>query len=906
VSAAGAFKIWSVVAPLSTMRVSGSHTFERMPSWARSRPAMSSMLISAALRGAGPPNRASIACCWASPAEIPAVPATGGVSEKSGGMISGALRATANSSGVVFRPLRNTAQPLVATAATITTAVKGRRPDVALHVAFTYPGLHQLGGAAKTLVQFPYEFLSPRDFDGHGTHTATTAGGNAGVPATGPAAVIGAISGMAPRARVAAYKVCWGNGVEGGCFNSDSVAAIDQAVADGVDVINFSISGTSTNFLDPVEVAFLFAADAGVFVATSAGNSGPTISTVAHPSPWLTTVAAGTHNRQLLGTVTLGNGSAYTGASSSAAAVPSTATILASSAGAAGASATAVRLCFSAADNGGTPALDATKVAGKIVVCDRGTNARTAKSEAVKAAGGIGMVLVNTSPNSLNADFHAVPTVHLNDAAGAAVKAYVAAQQTALASLSKSITDLNADAPLTATFSSRGPLLAAGGDLLKPDLIAPGQDILAGVAPPNNSGRLFDLLSGTSMSSPHIAGIAALMKEARPTWSPMAIKSALMTSGYDVHDTDVPAGETSAARIFRQGAGHVSPPSAYDAGLVYEHGFNDWLAFLCGTTTGVSAAGCNTLKSLGYSTDPSDLNGASIAIGDMAGSQTVKRRLTNVSGKSLAVQANVNGPAGITTQVTPPSMTLAPGETREFTVRFARTDAAPLNNYAGGQLRWTGGGYTVRAPIVVRPVALAVAPSVSSTGAAVSFPVTFGYSGAFSAAPRGLVAATVTPSVVADDPTDSTCSLTSPNAVQFPMSIPAGTTYARFAIYDADVNPGSDLDMCVFKGTTLVGSSGSGTSTETVSLSNPSGDYTVVVQGWGVVGSTPFKLHTWLLDSSSAGNMAVSAPASAVTGTTGSIGLTFSGLSAGQKYLGAVVYGGVPGGQSPTIVSVNP
>jgi len=212
----------------------------------------------------------------------------------------------------------------------------------------------------------------------------------------------------------------------------------------------------------------------------------------------------------------------------------------------------------------------------------------------------------------------------------------------------------------------------------------------------------------------------------------------------------------------------------------------------------------------------------------------------------------------------------------------------------------------VRAPIVVRPVALAVAPSVSSTGAAVSFPVTFGYSGAFSAAPRGLVAATVTPSVVADDPTDSTCSLTSPNAVQFPMSIPAGTTYARFAIYDADVYPGSDLDMCVFKGTTLVGSSGSGTSTETVSLSNPSGDYTVVVQGWGVVGSTPFKLHTWLLDSSSAGNMAVSAPASAVTGTTGSIGLTFSGLSAGQKYLGAVVYGGVPGGQSPTIVSVNP
>jgi subtilisin family serine protease len=143
------------------------------------------------------------------------------------------------------------------------------------------------------------DFLSPRDWNGHGSHTASTAGGNHSIRATGDAAQLGTISGMAPRARIAAYKVCWEEEVgDGGCSSIDSVAAIDKAVADGVDVINFSISGSQTSYLDSVEVAFLFAADAGVFVATSAGNSGPGNFTVAHPSPWLASVAAGTHSRR--------------------------------------------------------------------------------------------------------------------------------------------------------------------------------------------------------------------------------------------------------------------------------------------------------------------------------------------------------------------------------------------------------------------------------------------------------------------------------------------------------------------------------------------------------------------------------------------------------------------------------
>ena len=215
------------------------------------------------------------------------------------------------------------------------------------------------GGDAGVAAALPWEFLSPRDYSGHGSHTASTAGGNNGVQATGPAAALGKISGMAPRARIAAYKVCWEtlNPAVGGCFTSDSVAAIDQAVADGVDVINFSISGTTNNFLSAVEVAFLNAANAGVFVATSAGNSGPGASTVAHPSVWATTVANGTHDRNGIGSTTLGNGTTYSG-SSFAPALASTQIIDSVNAGLPGANPLFVELCYSAADNlTGTPAV---------------------------------------------------------------------------------------------------------------------------------------------------------------------------------------------------------------------------------------------------------------------------------------------------------------------------------------------------------------------------------------------------------------------------------------------------------------------------------------------------------------------------------------------------------------------
>jgi subtilisin family serine protease len=750
------------------------------------------------------------------------------------------------------------------------------------------------GGDATIKELFPYEFNSPRDYEGHGTHTASTAGGNNGVTATGPASVFGKISGMAPGARVAVYKVCWGVAADpnAGCANSDSVAAIDQAVADGVDVINFSISGSLTSFRDPVEIAFMFAADAGVFVAASAGNSGPAASTVAHPGPWLTTVAAGTHNRDAVGTVTLGNAVAYSGASTAAAAVGPKPLIDSIAAGLPGANATAVARCFTAEDNGGVAVLDPAKVAGKIVVCDRGTNNRVSKSLAVQQAGGVGMILLNPSPNSLNADFHSVPTVHLPVSDRVAVKAY-AATAGATATIAQATIVYNAPAPFTASFSSRGPLLAGGGDLLKPDLIAPGQDILAAVAPPGNSGRSFDIYSGTSMSSPHVAGLAAVLKSIHRDWSPMMIKSALMTTAYDVLD----GSNTDPAVIFSQGAGHVKPNSAMDPGLVFDAGLVDWFGFLCGTQ--LSPLFCTTqgIPVL----DPSNLNVPSIALGDLTGVQTVTRTVTNV-GERSTYNVSVTDLAGFNVAVSPASFTLRRGQSQKLNITITRTTAA-LNAYVGGYLTWSDGKHNVRIPAVVRPVALSAPAQVSG-----NYNVTFGFSGPFTATARGLIpAATTQGSVTNSNGGDFAPGLTDGTVSAFPVTIPAGITYARFSLFDANVSPASDLDMYLYNSAgTLVAFSATGTSQEEISLAGPAaGNYKLFVHGYqSSAASANFTLFSWLLGTADAGNIVVTAPATATLGATGAIGLTFTGLALATKYLGSVVYGGATG-TTPTIVRVD-
>ncbi len=471
------------------------------------------------------------------------------------------------------------------------------------------------------------DVVSPRDGEGHGSHTTSIAVGNHGVRAVVDDRDFGRISGVAPAAKIASYKVVWQakNPTQSGAYDSDVLAAIDAAISDGVDVINFSIS-SADDPTAPVQLAFLAAASAGIFVATSAGNSGPGASTVQSTSPWVTTVGAHTI-APYYGTVTLGNGQAYAGISTSVDEPVGPAPLVNGAAVVApGQTAANAAAC--------TPnSLDPTKAAGTIVVCARGAVDRIVKSAEVERAGGIGMVLANLTPNTLDADLHSVPTVHVDPPASTEITAYAATAGATATLTEGNETSSELAYPQIATFSSRGPSVGTGGDTLKPDLVAPGVSILGAVAPPRNEGRDFGFLSGTSESAPQVAGLAALWFGAgvRPRWSPMMIKSALMTTAADLVDGT----GRRASDPFAQGAGRVVPERMFAPGLVYPAGQRDWLGYLegLGKDTGTRT------KAI----DPSDYNSASIAIGRLVGKQTVTRRVTAVAAGRYRVSASVAG-----------------------------------------------------------------------------------------------------------------------------------------------------------------------------------------------------------------------------------------------------------------------
>ncbi|HVM16341.1 MAG TPA: S8 family serine peptidase [Gaiellaceae bacterium] len=725
------------------------------------------------------------------------------------------------------------------------------------------------------------DFRSPRDLNGHGTHVGTTAAGNHGITPTGSLTGFDKISGIAPRARLAAYKVCWPS-----CFSPDSAAAFDAAVADGVDVINFSISGSTSALTGFVPDATRRAAEAGVFVSMSAGNSGPGDSTVAHVMPWVTTVAAGTHPRPANGVVTLGNGQVYNGVSLISSTVGPAPLIRAQDAGLPTANPNLLRQCFSTQEptTGGQAQLDPAKVAGKIVVCERGgaapLNARVDKSAAVKEAGGVGAIIINVTPNSLNGDVHTLPTVHLQNDALTPVQAY-AQTEGATATLSQGSTAPNA-APFVAAFSSRGPQAGAQQNLLKPDVIAPGVDILAGYSPA--SFELFNIISGTSMSSPHVAGMAALLKHRHPGWSPMTIKSALMTTGYSILGsfTDNNAASSEARRTFAEGAGHTRPTLAANPGLVFEHGPADWSRYICGAG---QAACTNPLH-------PTDLNGASIAIGAMPGARTVERTVTNVSGSAQAYTAAFSGLPGINATIDHGMFTIAAGASQTLSMTFTN-QSAQLNKWQTGHLTLTptAGGNAVRIPIVIRPVAIA-APAAVSLGSDnnASWSIRSGVSGTINLSKTGLQAADTDQATIADDPSN-TFVVGGPGTWSKSISVP-NNSLVRFDLFDEDTDGNDDLDLYLYRGTTLVSSSGSPSSREFVTHRNTAGaaTYTVYVHAWQTDGpDAEFTLFGWTLTADGQGTVS---PSSVVTtpGQDHAVTLTGSGLTPGTRYLGEVAY----------------
>lgn len=785
---------------------------------------------------------------------------------------------------------------------------------------------YRAGFDASGAVAVPEEFNSPRDGDSHGSHTASTAGGNAGARGQFANGQPVTITGMAPRARIAAYKACWTavDPDQTGCYEADTVASIDQAVADGVDVINYSIGGSRTNYLSAVQVAFLFAADAGVFVAASAGNEGPG-NTVAHPSPWLTTVAASTHDRDLVATVTLGDGSTYTGASLQTSGLPNTTVVRAQDVGVMPAAQlnatqlTALTRCFNSNDladasllgsaAGPNAALDPAKVAGKVVVCDRGSNNRVNKSDAVRAAGGVGMVQVNTSAaQTLDADLHTVPTVHLASSARTAVRAY-AASGTGTARFTPSFSNPNVVAPVMAGFSSRGPSLASP-NILKPDITAPGVSVLAaiapvGVTPEQIAAGNYPLpvtgpISGTSMASPHVAGLAALLRSAHRDWSPAAIKSALLTTA--TTNVKLADGTPDTSR-FGFGAGHVNPNAAVSPGLVYDAGTADYFAFLCGLgLLSPSGSTCNAVGLL-----PAwNLNLPTIT-SDVVGIQTLRRTVTNVGNATTTYTASASIP-GFQVSVSPATLELAPGASRSYTVTALRTNA-PIGTWAFGNVDWTSGGQTVRSPLTLRGLSLSVQGEVTDARVRANKSLTLltGFDGAMSTTASNMVPALRTPGTVGFvGEASRNCAAT--------IDVPAGAQALRVALFDAETTGlgRDDLDLVLYLGDTVVASSGSATSNEQMTLRNPAaGTYTVCVDGFGTsragATSSSYVLSSWVVGNGLGlpNTLRVTAPTQVQTAGTGTAVLMWS-VPAGRRYLGAVTYANGNGARlGSTLVSID-
>jgi subtilisin family serine protease len=767
------------------------------------------------------------------------------------------------------------------------------------------------------------EFTSPRDYDGHGSHTASTAAGQP-VEATINGSDVGPLEGMAPGARLSIYKVLYENAANTQSTGSgaDIDAAVEAAVNDGVDVINFSI-GDNVDTFGSDEFAFLNAAAAGVFVSAAAGNAGPGVSTIDNAMPWETTDAAGTYDENFPMRVTLGNGATYTGIGRGSG-VGTAPLIDSVNAGLSGADATSVELCFSTEWTGGTAVLDPAKVAGKIVLCKRGTNDRIDKSRAVKEAGGAGMILYNASDGQSSvADFHFVPTSQINNTNGLAIKSYiVSAGSSATAALSPVVGAPTPEAPVVADFSSRGPSLFNGGDLGKPDIMAPGVDMVAAVSPANHSGNLWDSESGTSMATPHITGIAALLIAKHPDWSPMEVKSALMTtaSPTDNMGNPIQAQATGAATPFDMGSGQVTPGPAFDPGLVYNSGVVDWVKYSCGRGVHLFS-GTTDLCTVFPATPANQLNYPSIAAGALPGTQTVTRTVTDVGGTGNApdhYSVQVTNPAGYDVSVSPSQFTIRSGQSVTYTVSITRT-TAPLNAYRFGQLVWTDGHHSVRSPISVQGVALSAPSTASGTGASGSLPLslTAGYNGTLNTSVQGLAKSAVTSAPLVQDsahPFNTAAPATSDATTRVDVTIPSGAALARWATFAADYPAGTDVDIFLYRvgtgGTlTFAGQSSGGTASESLTLRNPVAGrtyalFTNVFDAGGEGNQVTVMPNIFLVPNTDSGNMTATPTSQSVTlGNPATVTLNWSGLASG-RWLGLVNYSDGTNAIGSTTVSV--
>uniref|UniRef100_A0A1D1Y0K3 Subtilisin-like protease n=1 Tax=Anthurium amnicola TaxID=1678845 RepID=A0A1D1Y0K3_9ARAE len=546
--------------------------------------------------------------------------------------------------------------------------------------------------------------LPPFDDNGHGTHVAGTAAGRFVEGANFDGFAWGRAAGMAPDAHLAIYKVC---GATGGCADSDILMGMDTAVSDGVDILSLSIQGPSRPLYSDTQAVGAFGAiDHGVFVSFAANNNGPSPGSISNDAPWILTVGSGTMDRSMVATVHLGNGHLVYGEPQYGPAFPSTLFPLVYPGGAGGSPQAAI--CSD---------LTGFKVSGKIVLCDSGGIPGPSKAAVVEGAGGVAMIIANTLAEGATKPFEKIPlpTSRVRFADGVKIKASVdSTGATARATLVfKGTTIGYPPAPVVAVDSGRGPS-SQSRDILKPDVIGPEVNVLAAWPVPvggsNDATHSFNLLSGTSMATPHLSGIVALLKATHKDWSPAAIKSAILTTATTVNTYGKPItdqADGNSATYFAVGAGQVDPPRANDAGLVYDLSPNDYIAYLCRinyTDAQVTVIARRTVICAHIPPIvPAGLNYPTFSVTLGPGGQlTVNRTVTNVGCATSSYSVRIDPPPGVAVTVFPPVLTFSSvKQPLPYTVTFVRLGGGRPSNWQGS-LTWVSadGMTTVRSPIM--------------------------------------------------------------------------------------------------------------------------------------------------------------------------------------------------------------
>ncbi|EFJ05762.1 hypothetical protein SELMODRAFT_136624 [Selaginella moellendorffii] len=570
------------------------------------------------------------------------------------------------------------------------------------------------------------------DADGHGSHVASTAGGNSGVPVVVDGVNYGLASGMAPRARIAVYKAVFG---ENG-FVSDIIAAIEQAVRDGVDILNLSLGSENVTdatsvFMDPVEQALLSAVHAGVYVVQSAGNLGPAKSSVRSFSPWVMTVAAGNTGRHYKASVQLGNGKTIDGQ------VLSPPTPQRKSYPILMAEDSYVGSNYSEKSCVDSSRFNRSLVRGTIFVCQYSSldsisipNVLSVAHAAKNlSAAGFVMLLDPSSPyDGYMTSLYSLPipglVINTVNASSEFLDYYSSQTKKAVARINKNSVEYNRTVPIVAPYSSRGPNLLNNKeepvDVLKPNILAPGEGIWGAWSPsaPVETvslslvfpGSKFVLCSGTSMAAPHIAGVAALIKQKHPSWTPAMISSSIMTTASVVDSKggiiQAVTDQVVIGTPFDFGAGFVNVSAALDPGIVFDAGYQDYVSFMCSLNTTqawkdavkqATHSDCSIAMDAAY-----NLNSPSITVSSLKGNVVVRRRVSSVSDVAETYTAALVRPENVTADIVPATFTLGPHQEASFELRLGLTDGKLLADYVFGQLMLVGDrGHSARVFITV-------------------------------------------------------------------------------------------------------------------------------------------------------------------------------------------------------------